>query len=1241
MFDPIRIYDKPAVILTQLGNGMATTDSVRRAMFDPAALSPRERVSYTDELKKSSGGNPIVDTAIDVLGNPLTWLAFVAGGAMASKNFARTGRFFTGGIEHAGYGDWGKTRWPFLRFFRALSASQELSNTPIPALLEAIPGEMRRYQNDFSKPVTPGLQKVLRTLSDKHGVEVKSLDPSMAPNAQVEEDLHVIRGALHSRLAGWDKKTNYKYVTGVKPAKYEIMTSWEDSKGKTHKEWVNVGTKENFDKFQNAFAESRNNIEFEMTEAGPQFGGTQDGKPKFLTRAQHDADYTLENRQAGKIRAFQIVDPKTQVRGDSPLHSGIDVEYADMERGEMVGDVARLNRDIKEYGLQDLIDGVDKMRLQVKVKLYGNDQVYEKTGQFYRDPNKILKLARGARNDLENQGVIGRDGRFNYEQAATANSILSEEVAGAIIEYGNKNPGRGMKAADIEKLIVDTYTTLVDDPYYLPRNTTAVYKNTGTSRVEVEPSQFSRPGSFLEGFGRDITPSGRTKFRTREQIPIDPEHLQMIADRYGTTPELENAIKNSRQRIFDQQRMDVRGTYKVHSIAPDISLQKYIVTSARDVVMFSDNPLENLGVIAALKDFPSPRTNVRYPGPTGEKGGMPASWRPYGGGAKPAGGFSLNDLVNTQMSALEEQAGADGYVARTMRQHVLPSVFGYRTVEDGASKAMSSWTRGKALSLANSEFFKAVESNGGIAERFVRGMRRYGSTAPSDSTSFGSDIARVFYGSTIGLNLNTALTNLLQPLHNLHQLGFKNTAKAYAQSIEQMYAYGKARVALGKGASPQQIEEAMDRTMSRTLTGGVKVNMRDIADIGSAWDAVEKPGFGAQITQSSGGVFEAVMRPFQITEMANRLATGNAVLNAAEEGWKMGGRKSTLDPFRAQQEARSAVEAMQFGSSPLNRPLMFYTDYLRNPAIRQFLQFPVRSAVNIVTMPGLIGGTRNVFGKEVSNPYAIAGLDTMRMLGVSAIAYEVGKNMFGADLSRGLAVGFVPDVDVDKDKELMLPVPPFADAMYSGVRSFMAGGDKEILSDVVPMLIPGGISISRALGGLPKSETLQALGLQKRYAAWDQADQEGNVPVFDQTGRLMGMYSGTDIVLRSMGTDMGRFQNQGEVTQFLLKNRDQMRDKRREWIAAVLNNNMSAAQKVKANYERQFGMPLTVTQQQMKEAVRVREESISSRTLSSMDKDLQQQYRDVMQATVPQAMTGPQYPLEQGSMYVWSNLPKR
>jgi hypothetical protein len=108
-----------------------------------------------------------------------------------------------------------------------------------------------------------------------------------------------------------------------------------------------------------------------------------------------------------------------------------------------------------------------------------------------------------------------------------------------------------------------------------------------------------------------------------------------------------------------------------------------------------------------------------------------------------------------------------------------------------------------------------------------------------------------------------------------------------------------------------------------------------------------------------------------------------------------------------------------------------------------------------------------------------------------------------------------------------------------------------------------------------------------------------------------------------------------------LKNRDQMRDQRRQWIASVLSNDMQKAGKVKANYERQFGMPLTVTQQQMQQAVKVREESIASRTVNSMDKDLQAQYKDFIAEAVPAAATTTKMPIEQNAQYVWSNLPKR
>jgi len=1234
VFDPIRIYDKPSVILTQLGNGIATTDSVRRTLLDPAALSPRERQSYLEGLKKSTGDNPVVDTVLDVVGNPLTWLAFVAGGAMATKNFARSGRMFTGGIKSAGYGEWAKSKWPFLRGIRALSAAQELHNTPIPALLEGLPGQMQATQAELSGYVTPALEKVLEGVSRRHNVKVTSLDPSMAPNAAVEQELEVIRRAMQSKLAGLDVEGASKYVSGLKPMRYEVMTTWRDSKGELKREWIDVGSAEEFKKFERAVADNENNALFHRNEKGVMEWGP------FMDRTRHDSQST-QDKHEGKYRGFQVVDPDTLVRGDSPMHSGLDIEYVTMPRGRMVGDVALLNQDVAKYGLGELIDGIKKLKTATKSKIFGDEEHFKRTGEFVPDNDKILRVARGSITEMEKMGVIGKDGRLNYDSAAIVNSLLTEEVAGALVEYSNKYPGRGMTANEIQQLLVDTYKIMLDDPHYMPRNTTTSFQDVGGSRVEVEPSSFSRPGSYVEGFNKSVKPGPSTRMRVRESIPIDPHDLDALAERYGETPELRDARARAIADIKNQQMKNVRGTYKVHTMAPDISIQKYIVTSARDAALFSTKPFDDPAVLAALRDYPLPKTNIHYPGPTGEKG-IPATRRAsyINPENQPAGGFSMYDIIDTHMLALEEQAGSNTYIVKAMNDHVLPSLFGYRSVEDGATHAMSSWLRGKMFQISNSDFFKAVEKHGGVAERFVRSMRRYGSSAPTDSTALGGEVAKMFYGSTMGLNLSTAMTNLLQPLHNLHQLGFKNTVRAYAQTIEQMYEYSKARASLGPGASPAQIEAAMDSTMYRKLAGNVRVNMREISDISNAWDAVEKPGFGAQITKGN-GVFEMVMKPFQITEMVNRLATGNAVLNAAEEGWIQGARSSKLDPYRAVQEARSAVEAMQFGSSPLNRPLMFYTDYLRNPAIRQFLQFPVRSAVNIVTMPGMIGGSRQMFGREISNPVAVWGLDTMRMLGVSAIAYEIGKNMLGADISKGLAVGFMPDIDVDKDKELQLPVPPFADAMYSGIRSIMAGGDRDVMADVIPLMLPAGVSISRALGAMPKSETLQALGLQKRYAAWDQRDEEGNVPIFDQDSRLLGMYSGSDIVLRAMGTDMGRFNNQTEVTQFLLKNRDQMREQRREWIASVLANNMSKAAKIKANYERQFGMPLTVTQQQMKEAVKIREESVAGRTVNTMDKDLQQQYKDVLSESVPSAMSGPKYPIEQGAMYVWSNLPKR
>ena len=146
------------------------------------------------------------------------------------------------------------------------------------------------------------------------------------------------------------------------------------------------------------------------------------------------------------------------------------------------------------------------------------------------------------------------------------------------------------------------------------------------------------------------------------------------------------------------------------------------------------------------------------------------------------------------------------------------------------------------------------------------------------------------------------------------------------------------------------------------------------------------------------------------------------------------------------------------------------------------------------------------------------------------------------------------------------------------------------------------------------------------------------VPVYNTDGRFMGQYPTSDVVLRAFGADLGRFGNPQELSQFLLKNRDAIREGRRQYIAAVLGNNMSAAKRVKVDFEKRFGMPLTVTQDQMKQAVKLREESVVGRTLETMDVTARDMYKQAVEETLPgQLMAGgvPGRPTEQGDMYRW------
>ena len=83
---------------------------------------------------------------------------------------------------------------------------------------------------------------------------------------------------------------------------------------------------------------------------------------------------------------------------------------------------------------------------------------------------------------------------------------------------------------------------------------------------------------------------------------------------------------------------------------------------------------------------------------------------------------------------------------------------------------------------------------------------------------------------------------------------------------------------------------------------------------------------------------------------------------------------------------------------------------------------------------------------------------------------------------------------------------------------------------------------------------------------------------------------------------------------------------------------MSAAQQVKVAFEKRFGMPLTVTQSQFKDAIRTREESVVMRTMNTIDTGLRGQYVGAVEEFLPgQLMRAPMVPTEQSAQYIWGN----
>ena len=1239
MFDPIRSYDKPEVILTQLANGIASTGSVRRVLFDPAALSPRERETFVERMKDELGRNPVTDTALDVLTNPFVMLGVLAsaGGSPAVRNIRAGGRFFG---APTGTGAYAAKNFPFLRALYLTSGQTESVGRRAAPLGQWATNNISETSQRLGAVMDEQAGRLLDALSRKHGVTVTRFEPDNAPTPAVAEDLKKIRSWLIVKGLGFDQDRTERVVRGIKPARYFVRVSRSEG-GKRLSRALEVPA-ELFDELNTEF-QSGGKVKLRQTLTPTYHRELLERMPGL-----REGENMLESMQARGLQSIRFRpglksdDPRPVVDGKgadlslaSVVEGGPEVRIEDVNRRALVRDTQALEALDREFGLSQFLAAENKMYEYGRVLLAGDEAAYARGEGFVIDKQKVLRVARGQIQSLKEAGYLSDSGNILGDSSEQVRALLGDEVANALIRESAKRTGkikRGATATEIEQVVVDALSEGYKDPFYRPRNT--VEARDGQNR-KIEYNPYTQRPTGTDG-NEGVSISARTFFRTRKTaVPWDPDDLQYIADNFGGTREMAKLIRRQRRRVYGQLQED--GFYRVMRVAPDIAASKYVASTARDYTIFARDATADPQLQAIVRDLGVGPNLKRYAGPVGaSQEGADVAERDLSAvtaAQRPAGGYNWFDLMEGELQAQTRLSGEDKFSVELWRKHILPATMGIKPASDAAQLAAAQTFRESARRLADSKFMRAIEGQGKYAARFVQQMRAWGNDSAGDSLVPWQSATRLLYGSHMGLNVGTVLINLLQPLQSIHQLGFRNTVQAYGQSLNQIGKYLEGRARLGPGASKEQIADLMRNSFARRF-GGVDVDMSQIGEIGNTWSSVEAAGFGATplVGKPQFSLLETMMKPFQLSETLNRTVTANAVLNAYERAGRVGG----LDAVRAQQDAFAAVQQFQFGTSPINRPALFYQPVARNPALRQFAQYGIRSFANLFTVPVQIGGERTFAGRPVTGKAGATLVDLSRLMAVSAVAYEIGKSALGVDLSKGLATGFT-DIfpSLEKDQPSFY-TPPVVDLGWQAAR-YLATGDGEILQDFVPRVLPGGIAISRAIGMAPPSTTLQALGLQKTYADWRQVEN-GQVPVFNADGRFMGQYGASDVVLRSFGADMGRFNNPQELSQFLLKNRDAIRDGRRQYIAALLGNNPAKAKSVKAQFEKRFGMPLTVTQDQMKQAIKLREESVVSRTVETIDKTARDVYREAVEQALPGQLIGaevPGQPMEQGDMYRW------
>ena len=1196
-FERLRSYDKPGLALSLLLDNEVTFRGMRDTLFNTQGLSPEEREGYIQRLKQTAGDSSVGRAMIGIATNPLTWMLFVTStpGMAALRGGSKS--IFNRGKA---YRQWIEKEKPHL--MGILQGSKVLTPNQLFDKYPAVASLMNQYSRGrdvdavrFQAALQPTSSRVLEALRKKTGRKFKyNLDRTAYREGTPERQiLDRIESAVEGSLRGVDRDTPHSLV--VSQRRY-FRDATVDSQGRRTQGGTQVLEEitdgEQIRRIEQQ-ASSQDGMQglFDLGETGPgepmPWGGNLPATRKTrVIFGDPDTPVTNVWRQSPD-------DPDVLRQIDEEQILGFYPRLDTVQRPRMTGDLDEHLRAMgRSFGGDErlLVEYRDSLRRfydEGLVELFGDMDAYQaavRSGNmenaFVPDKGKIRRILEAQELPIHQRDELGQALRSFNDPAIdrgsqVTNSMLSREMQDAITSGS-------LSRTEMDNLVDSLWQSMrVNQPAYLPR-IVKDYVEPGTGRVlkhhEVQ-------ALLNRGSARGIERGRESMPRTKHEewwMPDDLENLREFVspDDREAFSALSGAISRGRKRIADATEPVPLLRFNTEKRA--VSHQKSVSHSKR---MFLEEPDE----------FAQRWLNEE---------GIPVD------------SFSTRSVGEGLQRNYDLMVGpGDEYLRDALRDRLIPQAMGYRTTAHTLTAAAVRTGQQMTGWLAETAPFKAIEQSGKRGADFVEGMRDF-AVRDVNAAGVAGDLAGYLYSTHMGFNTGSVVLNASQPfLLAGTWLGYKQVVDAYPHAFREMSGYMRERAGMSLRISDGQRMDLFRKHFKHAdlmeITGD---SLRDLDRI--AFSTVRPEKAGALKYYS----VELPMKGFEKVEWINR----SVAAHATELAYRRAGRDiAGKDRVAFMEDALRVVQETQFGSGLMNTPEIFTTWPVANPLIRQFLSFPLRSLTGFAHTGRVMDeGRRKMFGFSVPAMFG----DLVRGAGASAIIYEMGKELAGADLTRGLFFQSTFDLATASgrfhESSTVLPTPPIVDIPFQLVKG--ATGDGDEWRYAIGRTLPGGVAFTRLLGMVPdlgwkEKPTADPRGIlgvmQRTYADWHNPNEDGLVPVFSADRRLVGYHSPSEMILRALGADLNKFTEAGEIDGYLMKQREVMTDYKRRWLAATVDGRHDVAARIEQEYKRRTGginLPMMVTTRQVDQFLRGREVPRTERILDRMDVGTRQMYMDMI-----------------------------